>query len=154
MFRRIAAQCSSLQGPILQTLQKQQAQQLQQALQQSKQQPWRNSIRRLLFSSAEGSQGGAGTGHTPKSMLDASLPHSEALGTAAQARMRAVQESDVQTAAGPSTARKIFRGLFDMTLIASLAATVAGGYYYTRYMTASPVEQCSHVSTSPGRSCS
>lgn len=132
MLRRIAAQCSTLQGPIRQAVQQQQSQQLRQAIQQPQQQSWRYNIRRLLFSSAEGSQGGGGPGHVPKSMLDAALPHSEALGSAAQARIRAVQESDAHKAAGPSTARRIFRGLFDITLIAGLAGTVIGGYYYTR----------------------
>eukprot|EP00878_Enallax_costatus_P002564 GHUV01002746.1.p1 GENE.GHUV01002746.1~~GHUV01002746.1.p1 ORF type:complete len:384 (+),score=76.30 GHUV01002746.1:351-1502(+) len=147
MLRRIATQCSTLQGPIRQVLQQQQTQQLRNSLQQTQQQPWRQSIRRLLFSSAEGSQGGGGPANVPKSMLDAQLTHSEVLGSAAQARMRAVQESDAHKAAGPSTARRIFRGLFDFTLIAGLAATLAGGYYYTRY-SIPEVEQMLHEAES------
>lgn len=132
MLRRVAIHCSTLQGPIRQVLQQQQTQQLRSSLQQPQQQPWRQSIRRWLFSSAEGPQGGAGPGHVPKSMLDSQLNHSAVLGSAAAARMKAVQESDANQAEGPSAAERVLRGLMDLTLFAGLAGVLAGGYYYTR----------------------
>jgi hypothetical protein len=105
-----------------------------QPLQHAHQQAWAASAIRTLFSSAEGGQGGGGAQHTPKSMLDAALPHqgaaAQALGSAAAARMQAAA---APAEAQRSFARRLLRNLFDFFMLGSLAATVAGGWVYYRY---------------------
>lgn len=105
------------------------------------------NARRQLFSSAESGQGGGG-GSAPKSMLDATLPHNGAAGTAlsgtAAARLRAVAaaegagEGAADAAAGVApqagrTGRRILGRMFDFALYTSLAAVAAGGYVYSQY---------------------
>lgn len=100
---------------------------------QHSQQAWQASVARTLFSSAEGTQGGAGN-QQPKSMLDAGFAvqgaAAEVLGSAAAAaRMQAGAEQGEK-----SLLRRLFGALFDVTMIAALGATMAGGYYYYRYL--------------------
>lgn len=98
---------------------------------------------RQLFSSAESSQGGGGP---PKSMLDATLPHNGAAGTAlsgtAAARMRMVAAAEGAAAEGageaaarpiaaPKPGRSALGRLFEVLMYGGLAVAAAGGYAYS-----------------------
>eukprot|EP00882_Tetradesmus_deserticola_P005763 GHRQ01006068.1.p1 GENE.GHRQ01006068.1~~GHRQ01006068.1.p1 ORF type:complete len:386 (+),score=200.55 GHRQ01006068.1:271-1428(+) len=105
-----------------------------QPLQHAQQQAWAASMTRTLFSSAEGGQGGGAAQQQPRSMLDAAMPHqgaaAEVLGSAAAARMQAAA---APAQAQRSFARRLLRNLFDVAMLGSLAATVAGGWVYYKY---------------------
>lgn len=114
---------------------------------------------RQLFTSAESSQGGAGSQKgPPKSMLDAGVEWQQAgasgtaLGNAAAARMRAVAAAEGAegagnagagaAAAGAGTsfgesawnlAKSILGPIFDITLYTGLIVAVAGGTVYATY---------------------
>lgn len=96
---------------------------------------------RQLFSSAEGSQGGAGNkASPPKSIMDAGDwgsggAASSVLGNAAK-RVRAsaaAEQASAGGAGGGKSGRSIFGFIFDVTLYTTLAAVTAGGIAYTRY---------------------